>query len=604
MKVSFPLLDSEIEIEDGALVSDACARAGAPLNLVCGGNGTCNKCRVDVVEGGQGKNVLGCQYPVSEGMEILVTAETSLHQLLETTSSERVVFKPRIHDITVNYSDLVTPMGSYDFGRLAQVLREQAGVTVKNPTFDMVRLLNTCYRGVGAKQLNVILSGLEIIDLVPADGRIPLYGLAVDIGTTSVVAFLYNLTNGRLIGHRSKLNSQIVFGADVINRIDHASKNILNRRAERDAIEDTINELIAELCGEFSVKPESIYEAAYCGNSTMQHLFLGINPEALGHSPFTGVISQEVELRGDQSGININPNGRHVFMPLLGGFVGADTTACLLELPADGKMRMMLDLGTNAEVTLGIDSRTLTASTACGPALEGAGLSQGMRATAGAIEAVSYEDGGFVIQVIGGADPVGYCGSGIIDIVAVLLELGVITPRGGFIKGSKLENHPLHDRIRTNEEGQRYFVLVPAEDNPAGVEIIITQMDVRAIQLAKAAIYTGCTLLFRIYGLEPSDIDEICLAGAFGNYINIKNGQSIGLLPKIEGVPVRSMGNGAGLGVQRYLLSTEERSRADGIRRHTTHVELAEDPSFREVYVQSMNFEVNLLDAGSVARAS
>lgn len=277
-------------------------------------------------------------------------------------------------------------------------------------------------------------------------------------------------------------------------------------------------------------------------------------------------------------------------MPLLGGYVGADTTACLLELPRDHKMHMMIDLGTNCEVSLGIDERTMVASTACGPALEGAGLSMGMRAHDGAIESVVYEDGQFVIGVIGDTDPLGFCGSGIIDMVAVLLRGGAITRKGAFVKGSKLEAHPWKDRIRESEDKGRYFVLVEGDDNPCGVEISITLKDIRAIQLAKGAIHTGCEILVSSYGIQASDIDAIYLAGAFGNYINIENAQEIGLIPRIEGVPVSSIGNGAGLGVQRYLLSASERERAEKIRRSTSHVELADDPSFTDVYVKSMSF--------------
>lgn len=244
--------------------------------------------------------------------------------------------------------------------------------------------------------------------------------------------------------------------------------------------------------------------------------------------------------------ININPNGKITFLPLLGGFVGADTTAVLLGLPKDDEYRLMIDLGTNGEIAVGNRNRYFVASTACGPALEGAGIHMGMRGTTGAIEKIELIDNEIKCHVIGDAAPLGFCGSGIIDAIAFLFRERLIYDRGNFIKGEDLDNHPFKDRFKTDENNQRYFVFVRHQDNPNGKEMIITQKDVRAVQLAKAAIFTGCCLLTEKYGIKATDLKEITLAGAFGNYIDIENAQFIGLLPEISGVPIRSIGNGAG----------------------------------------------------------
>lgn len=596
MKVLFPLIDATVDVLPGTSVSVACERAGIPLDLVCGGNGTCGKCRVDVIERGERKNVLGCQYPVSEGMQVLRAQDASDHQLLETPLATGRSFAPGLRCVSVSYGELATPMGGYDYDTLAAAVRAHGGPVLSgNPSYEVVRVLSKTYRNQRASHLNVIVLGDEVVALRPGDAPQRLLGAAVDIGTTSVVAFLYDMSDGTLLGQASALNGQIAYGADVVSRIDHASQSAGNLALEQGAICRTVGGLLTELSQRCAIQKRDIYEIVYCGNSTMQHLFAGLDPTPLGRSPFTGCISQALDIPAEELPIPINPHGHHIFLPLLGGFVGGDTTACLLDLPRDGKVRMMLDMGTNCEVAVGTDERMLVASTACGPALEGAGLSQGMRATTGAIERVTYEDGRFTIETVGGAAPQGYCGSGIVDIVAALLKSGIINSKGGFLKGRKLSEHPLASRVKTDEDGLRFFELLSAQDNPAGKAILVTLKDIRAIQLAKSAIYTGCTLLNRAYGIEPSQLEEICLAGAFGNYIDIPHAQDIGLIPRIPGVPVRSIGNGAGLGVQKCLLDQGELEHAERLRQRTTHVELAESPDFTDVYLQSMSFSVNLL---------
>lgn len=592
MKVAFPLLDFELEIQEGMRVSDACRMAGVPLDLVCGGNGTCDKCRVDIVAEGTRRSVLGCQHKVSEGMQILTSPKRARHQLLESIDEGDADFTPLLRGVAVERSAMETPMGSYDFLCMQRAIKEATGVEADVPDRAVLKAFSQAFRSE-QPIINAVLHGSKLIDVAASEKEAPLYGIAVDIGTTSVVVFLYDMASGALLGHCSQINEQSAFGADVISRIEHANRVEEGLLQEQRAIATTIGKLVGLVCGQCCVDRRFIYEAVYCGNSTMQHLFMGFSPKPLGRSPFVGVVSQEVCASESDMSIGIAPRGVHAFMPLLGGFVGADTTACLLELPDDGKVRMMIDLGTNCEVALGDGERIMVASTACGPALEGAGLSAGMRATAGAIERVSFAQGAFAVGVIGQVDPQGFCGSGIIDMVALLLQEGVINRKGAFIRGAKLEAHPLGDRVRESEEKGRYFVLVDEGEYDGNREVSITLKDIRAIQLAKAAIATGCTILTRQYGIEPSDISEIHLAGAFGNYMDIAHAQAIGLIPCIEGVPVRSLGNGAGLGVQRFLRSAATRERAEDIRQKTTHIELADSPDFTGVYLNSMAFGLN-----------
>lgn len=591
MQVYFPLLDEQVDVSSDATVGTACDAVGLPLNLVCGGNGTCKKCLVTIKENGNVQEVLGCQYPVSEKMEIFISRERAASQILETTSNSDLPFDPHIKCYSLNYSDLVTPMCTYDL----DVLRKLIPQSIEAPAFSILKQLSEVYFLKEYTTLHVIFSGNKIIDFIPSNDEKCLYGVAFDIGTTSVVGYLYDLINGCLVNQYSMLNKQISYGGDVISRIDYAGTGTDELHKIHGAIMDTLAEIINALCQKSEISTKDIYATVYCGNSTMAHLFLGLNPKHLGLAPFIGFSKDAVSMKGAELPLPVNPKGTITFMPLLGGFVGADTTSVLLGLPRDKKMRLMIDLGTNGEIAVGNCDKYYVASTACGPALEGAGLTMGMRGTAGAIEKVNCVDGIITCKVIGKTAPKGFCGSGIVDAIAMLFKEGLIAKRGNFIKGDALEAHKMKDRFGITEEKQRYFIIVRAEDNPDGKDIIITQKDIRAVQLAKAAIYTGCCLLAENFGIKGSDLEEIVIAGAFGNYIDVYNAQYIGLLPKIENVPVRSIGNGAGTGAQLYLLSQQEAAVCNAIPDITTHIELATDPKFTETYMMNTMFGDNVM---------
>ena len=484
---------------------------------------------------------------------------------------------------------LKTEMCSYDL----ETIRKALNIPVNMSSIKVLQKSAEVFHQKNLPLMNFILYNDEVIDLIPSHEEVNAYGVAFDIGTTSVVGYLYDLTNGVLIHQYSSLNKQISFGGDVISRIDYASTAPENLKAIQHAIIETINNILSNLFYESKIPSEAIYECVFCGNSTMAHLFLGLNPLHLGLSPFTGITRDMVVLNAEELNININPNGKITFLPLLGGFVGADTTAVLLGLPKDDSYRLMIDLGTNGEIAVGNRDRYFVASTACGPALEGAGIHMGMRGTTGAIEKITLVDNEIKCHVIGDAAPLGFCGSGIIDAIAFLYREKLIYDRGHFIKGEDLDNHPFKDRFKTDENNQRYFVFVRHSDNPNGKEMIITQKDVRAVQLAKAAIFTGCCLLTEKYGIKAEALKEIILAGAFGNYIDIENAQFIGLLPEISGVPIRSIGNGAGTGSQLFLLSQDEAKRCETIPTITTHIELATDPNFSHLYMQNTTLGQN-----------
>lgn len=591
-RVFFPLLDKNITIETGKTVAEACSIVGFPQNLVCGGKGTCKKCLVTIRENGLISEVLSCQHPVTADMDILISKETALSQILETTDNDELSFNPKIKVITVPFSELKTSMCSFDL----DTIREKLNLPVTITSLKVLQKSSNIFHSKQNLLMNFVLFNAEIIDMAPSDSDFKAYGVAFDIGTTSVVGYLYDLTTGVLIDQYSSLNKQISFGGDVISRIDFASGSPENLKRIQNAIIETVNNILSNLIYESKISSENIYDCVFCGNSTMSHLFLGLNPTHLGLSPFTGISKDLIVLNASDLNINMNPLGKITFLPLLGGFVGADTTAVLLGLPKDDAHRLMIDLGTNGEIAVGNHHKYFVASTACGPALEGAGIHMGMRGTTGAIEKIIKVNNEIHCQVIGNAAPLGFCGSGIVDAIAFLFREGLIYDRGNFIKGNDLDVHPLKDRFKTDENGQRYFVFVPHDVNPNGKEMIITQKDIRQVQLAKAAIYTGCCLLTEKFGIQGQDLKEIALAGAFGNYIDVENAQFIGLLPKIDGVPIRSIGNGAGTGAQLFLLSLEEARRCEEIPKVTTHIELATDPNFSHLYMENTTLGQNVMN--------
>ncbi|WKY48381.1 ASKHA domain-containing protein [Eubacteriaceae bacterium ES3] len=589
IEVLFPLLRKKILCDPDITVAEACSQAGYPRNLVCGGKGTCKKCLVSVKENGIMTEVLSCQYHISDGMEVFISQEAVQSQILETGNQEDFSFDPQLKVYTVAYDQIKTSLGSYDLETIKKI-------TAANLKFKKIALQQqavSTFHQKNVKYLHLVTFNEEIIDLVPSDNSINAYGIAFDIGTTSVVGYLYDLTNEVLINQHSTLNQQISFGGDVISRIDYASKSQENLNKIQKSVHSTINEIISNLCSKSAISPEQIYHCVFCGNSTMAQLFLGINPNYLGISPFTAVSKDGVMLEGASTHFPMHPNGKVEFLPLLGGFVGADTTSVLLSLPKDDKPRLMIDLGTNGEIAVGNHQRFYCASTACGPALEGAGIHMGMRGTHGAIEKISFDGSKIHCKVIGDAAPEGFCGSGIIDAIAFLYREKLIYAKGNFIKDNDLDAHPLKERFGIDENNQRYFKIVTAEENPSGKEMIITQKDIRQVQLAKAAIYTGCSLLIKEFGINGCDLEEVVLAGAFGNYIDIQNAQFIGLLPEVEGVPIRSIGNGAGTGVQLYLLSHDEASFCQNIPPVTTHIELATNQDFTNTYMMNTTLGQN-----------
>jgi uncharacterized 2Fe-2S/4Fe-4S cluster protein (DUF4445 family) len=431
----------------------------------------------------------------------------------------------------------------------------------------------------------------QVIAVERGDTTAMKFGLAIDVGTTSVVSTLIELESGEQLGSVSSLNPQAVFGGDLMSRIAFAQFNPANLRKLHTRIVGLLNQHVAEVCRQSGVLPKWIYKAVIVGNTCMHHLLLGIDPSHVGLAPYAPVMRHAATLPARDLPLKIAPEGRVCLLPLVAGFVGADAVAVTLatRLADADALRIAVDIGTNGEVVLGSRARLMACSAPAGPALEGAQIRHGMRGALGAIDRVTVDDD-IRPHTIGEAPPLGICGSGLIDLLAGLLEARAIDWTGLIAMEARETLPPrLAERLVSRGE-ERQIVVVRAGEAGAAGEIVLTQDDVRQVQLAKGAIASGIAMLQHVAGVADDDVDELLLAGGFGNYLSIASAVRIGLIPALPAHRIRYVGNAAALGAQLCLLSEAERARAEELARRIEHVSLAAHPDFEEIFVTAMNF--------------
>ncbi len=419
-------------------------------------------------------------------------------------------------------------------------------------------------------------------------GQNNILGLAVDIGTTTIVAKLIDLTTGDCLATQADYNPQMRYGDDVVSRISYAQTDKELAELQK-VIIDCLNSLIKKLCDD----PNQIYELTAVGNTTMNHILLGFPITQLGQAPYKAHSVDAHQVTAKALGIAINPDANVRTVENIAGFVGSDSTAAALAVGMDltEQLTLLVDIGTNGELILGTKQKLYAASCAAGPALEGARIAHGSRAIDGAIETVVINEGDIDIDVIGDCPAASICGSGIIDAVAVLLDLGVLDHTGRFVEISRLENNvsPAVLRRLITKDDQPAFVLAYADDSEKP-SVILTQKDIREVQLAKAAIRTGILLLLKKLKLSDSDIEQVFLAGAFGNYIRKTSALRIGLLPDVATDKIHFVGNAASSGAQIILINTGARDLAGRLARQIEYIEIAHEPDFSDLYANSMLF--------------
>ncbi|AFM41747.1 putative metal-binding protein [Desulfosporosinus acidiphilus SJ4] len=604
--------DVLVDVAEGRTLKEAMNDAGLVFDFPCGGRGTCGKCRVKISKG-VGTPVakeqelipskeldagvrLACMTAVYNDLTVELPDQTKLqHHILIDSEKKDMQVDPHLKKVFVEVDKPSRETHSSDWRRLKKSLVKQgymgseleSSVAILRQMPDLFRAAN--YR-ITAVMFENVVAGLEAQDTSKS-----MLGMAFDIGTTTIVGYLLDLYSGAELCVVSTLNPQTSFGADVISRltfVGHEEKGLMKLQA---AVVEAINKLIAEAAERAAVTRSQIYGISIAANTCMHHLFLGINPQSIAVAPYVPAVSEPLVVDALELKIDINQAGKVFVLPNIAGFVGADTVAVLLatELDRSEDVKLVIDIGTNGEIALGSRGKIVACSAAAGPAFEGAQISSGMRGAVGAIDHVYYRDK-LEYTVIGGGKPLGICGSALLDTVAGLVELGIINKRGKFIAYEQL-NDQAAKKYKENliqHEGQGAFLLADAGITGHGRPIMITQKDIRELQMAKGAIAAGIRILMKTCGVETEDIKEVLLAGAFGNYLNPHSACAIGLIPEDLESKIQMIGNAAGTGAKLALLSLSQFRRAADIAETVDFVELGSYPKFNSIFGECTYFTV------------
>ena len=604
-----PPAQKEVRVPPGVSVFDSASWNGIAIDSTCGGHGTCHKCKVRVspvtavtvhdqrtftpAELGAGWR-LACLVRATRDHEVLVPPLTTRPKAATVGVGRQVILRPAVQK---RYVELVEPTledQRPDLQRLLDAIDDLEPA----PDLYALRRLPTVLRQADFKVTAVVVDE-ALVDVEPGDTTGLRYGIAFDLGTTTVVATLLDLATGTPMAVASMLNKQQPFGGDVISRI---SATMLDPEALgrlQAAAGATLATLADQVCREAGVDPHHVYEAALAGNATMTALALGIDPEPLGVAPFVQTTATPPSVPAAEIGLSLHPGARVALFPALGAYVGGDIVAGMLAtgMDRDKRTRLFIDVGTNCEIVLSDGNRILSTAAPAGPAFEGGAIRCGMRAADGAIEVVKLDpeaaDGSEVeIGVIGDVAPRGLCGSGLVDAVAELVKAGLLDASGRYVTDqvAKEVAPGLADRL-TSIGQERVFVLHrerPDSDPAEGV--VLSQRDVRELQFAKAAISTGWTLLMEELGLEHGDLQQVLLAGSFGSYLSAASAVRIGLVPKLPVLRIVPAGNVAGEGAKMALLSIRERVGAAALLEEVTYVELSDRADFNDRFVDLLAF--------------
>jgi uncharacterized 2Fe-2S/4Fe-4S cluster protein (DUF4445 family) len=584
---------------DGSTILEQAREIGIEIGSVCGGKGLCGKCKVIVIEGEDALSPLSdverdritddeiergyrlaCQAKIVGDVVVEIPEESAPRILIEGSETPTRL-DPMVKGLVVKLPKPSFGDQKSDEERLISHLEDFYGISAV-ADYETLRRIPIAIRENDFAAACVIWDG-RLMDIGPSAHEI--YGVAVDIGTTTLVAYLVNLRSGETMGTYSMLNPQIPYGEDVMSRITYCIETRGGVRNLNQVIVDGINGTIKELCEKASIGSEKIYEICAVGNTPMHHLFLALDPKNLALAPYTPVLRRSLDVKAKKIGLKVNPNANLHLLPIIAGFVGADHVAVLLatEVYKSDITTLVIDIGTNSEIYLGNKDRCLCCSCAAGPAFEGAHIKCGMRATEGAIERFEIGKSTLIprFKTIGGIKPKGICGSGMIDAVAEMLKTGIINHKG-------IINEIGNQRIRKGRNGNEYVVAWGAESS-TGKDIVVTQDDIGEVQLAKAATYAGASILMGELGINSSDLDEVLLAGAFGSYIEPMNAMTIGLLPEVDLRKVKSIGNAAGIGAKKSLISKKLREEEGKITSKIEYVELAAHQKFEEEFLYALD---------------
>ena len=580
----------EIEVAPQANLMTELAKVGVMLTSPCGGEGTCQKCRVIASEG-QANFWLACQTKIESDLaiEVPLTSRASEMRILAGGTSRKVTFAPAIVKRFAKLSNQTLQGSISEIDLLIQTLDLRADLKAG---CEILRKLPIVLEKSN-RALTTVTCQERILDLEPGDTSGLAYGLALDIGTTTIVGTLVDLSTGKDLAVSSTVNRQAQHGHDVIARIKFSMEKGHGLNILQELVKESVNQILIEVAETAEVDPYQIYEATIAGNTTMSHLMLGVSPESLGSLPYTPVFSNAINVSAIDIGLKTHPKANVHFLPNIGGYVGSDTIAAILATELDqidSRTRMLIDIGTNCEIVLRRGGNLFACSTPAGPAFEGAKINCGMYAGDGAIERVSLNDD-CQTKTIGGGESIGICGSGIVDIGSELLRTGIVDFTGRMLPKSELPDDlpkGLRERVIDHNGEIEYRVT----DSTSGQPIVFTQRDMRELQLAKAAIRSGIDVLIKEVGIAVENLDQLLIAGGFGSYLNKANAIRLGLIPDLPHNRIKIIGNAAIAGAKLALISQDQRRRGQTVAGETQHLQIAETPDFQAQFIEAMIFEL------------
>ncbi|OGS21473.1 MAG: hypothetical protein A2252_07085 [Elusimicrobia bacterium RIFOXYA2_FULL_39_19] len=616
-KVKIPLLAKETAVSDNTDLLTALSKAGVAIKAVCAGQGTCGSCKVKIISGEHFSSpspwitkeekengiCLACQTAVLGNMDIEVPKDSRLENI-QTAGDE----------IPADTISEFPQTGANDFSKLSP-LAVKIHIKLPEPSLkdnipDFERLTKELTRITGIEQFSINLNLLkniskfirksewditatiarhncaqEIIQIEAGNTVSESYGIALDIGTTTLVAYLVNLNTGKVTASKGTINQQMSYGEDVITRIMYAQQKDGLQKLQNTIIEN-VNGLINALLIENSISPHNIMALQASGNTTMTHLFLGINPDYIRKEPYIPAINFPPSVYACEQGIKINPRGIISFMPSVASYVGGDITAGVLACGMDNssEISLLIDLGTNGEIALGNNDWLVSAACSAGPAFEGVGIKCGIRAIDGAIQEIEISKDKLSVKykTINDKKPRGICGTGLIDIPAELLRKGIINRDGRFVTAD------VSPRLRKNSDDEMEFLIAAATETENKRDIVITESDISNIIRSKGAIFLGIVVLLQEVGLGFDSISKIYISGGFGTYLDVEKAVTIGLLPDLPRNKYSFIGNSSITGAKLCLISQEARNKAAQLAGKMTYIELSVNPKFMNEYTSTL----------------
>jgi uncharacterized 2Fe-2S/4Fe-4S cluster protein (DUF4445 family) len=600
-EIEFQPIGKRLKVAAGTSIFEAARNAGIELASACGGEGHCGMCQVIILAGQVTSPTNDEEFILTEFERLrdirLACCTWALSDLKIQIPKSSLITGQRLQiDSSLQEIDPEPLVWAYPL--------ELVGPTLQDTRSDLTRILDGLRDQHSLENLNAepkvissapgllrehnwridaVVRESEIVGFAPPDTR--LLGLAADLGTTKIAAYLVDLSTGRQLAAAGAPNPQIGYGEDIISRLNHVHQNPEGGSVLAQKVRQTLAEMLCDLVKQANARCENVVEACVVGNTAMIHLLLELPVSQLAKAPFVAATTEALDIRAERLGLNMAPGAFVHIPPCIGGFVGADHVAMILASDIDrtDKVTLGIDVGTNTEIAIRKPDATYLTSASCasGPAFEGAHVHDGMRAATGAIEKVRIKKNQVAFTTIDNAPAVGLCGSGIVDTVAELYRAGLINKHGRIQRDQGI--------FRSGERGAE-FVLVPAEKSGTGVDIVINQNDINEIQLAKGAIQAGLNILLEITGTKPHEVEEVIIAGAFGSFLNIRNSIAIGLFPDLPNAHYRQVGNAAAIGAKWILISRAARLRAQHIARAGNYHELTTYPQFSRKFALGMLF--------------